>query len=183
MGYFEGFTDAHFKTDKEGNEVFYPWGILGGKGYILPENGKSNFGNIIKKYWQISLSVSIATTMFLKWWLVIFFVLPLYLCAGAIWTKILTKDFIASTEKLTLDESTTNSARSLNLATLWLFEICSLLFVIAGVFIIVVSPKDRLMGTLSILFFGLCGYIIGKMIKNKKPIHTASSFDDSSFER
>ena len=116
---------------------------------------------------QISLPVALAITIFFKWWVVIFFALPLYLCTYAIWIRKLTKDFTVSAEKLTLDESTTNAARSHNLTTLWIIEILSLLFVIAGMFIITTSPKDWFMGTLSILFFGLCGYVTGKMIKKK----------------
>jgi hypothetical protein len=136
MGYFEGITDSYFKTDKEGKTLFYPWGILGGKGYILPDNRKADFRSLIKKYMQISLPVALAITIFFKWWVVIFFALPLYLCTYAIWIRKLTKDFTVSAEKLTLDESTTNAARSHNLTTLWIIEILSLLFVIAGMFII-----------------------------------------------
>ena len=168
MGYFDGVTDGYFKTDKEGNRLFYPWGILSSKGYILPEKDKENFRTTIKKFMQISLTVTILSTMFLKWWLVIFFVLPLYLCFYAVWMKKLTKDFNVSIQKLNLNESTINSARSHDLTTLWILEIFSLLFVIAGMCIIATSPKDLFIGIISILFFGLCSYVIGKMIKNKK---------------
>ena len=167
MGYFEGITASYFKTDKEGNTVFYPYGILG-KGYILPEERKVLFRRLIKKYMQISLPLAIATTMFLKWWLVLLFVFPFYLLAYAIWMNKLTKNFKKSTDKLTLSESTTNSARSHNLTTLWLLEIGSLLFVIVGIFIVITSPKDWYRGILSIAFFGFTGYVGLKMIKAKK---------------
>jgi hypothetical protein len=169
MGYFEGITDgnSYFKTDKEGNTLFYPWGILG-KGYILPENRKAKFRSIIKKYLQISLPMDFAIIIFLKWWFIFCFVLPVYLCGYTIWIKKLTKDFAVSAEKLTINEYTTNAARSKNLTTLWICEIIFILGVIAGVFIIIKSPKDWFTGILSILGCGFISYIGGKMIKSKK---------------
>ncbi len=167
MGYFDGVTDAYFKTDKDGNTVFFPWGIVGGKGYILPEDRKFKFRNSIKKQMQISLPIAILMTMILKWW-AIFLVLPLYLGVYAIWINKLTEGLEASTEKLSLNESSINSAQSHNLTALWVFEIFSILFVSAGLFIIITSPKDWFIGASSILFFGFCGYFIGRMIKNKK---------------
>jgi len=35
MGYFEGLTASSFKTDENGQVIFYPWGKIG-KGYDLP---------------------------------------------------------------------------------------------------------------------------------------------------
>lgn len=36
MGYFEGLTNGNFKKDRDGNTIFFPWGILG-KGRVLPD--------------------------------------------------------------------------------------------------------------------------------------------------
>lgn len=96
---------------------------------------------------------------------------PLFpLFAYTIWIKKLTKGFIVSTEKLTINEYATNVARSRNLTTLWICEILFLLLVTAGIFIITTSPKDWFTGILSILLFGFFSYIGGKMIKSKKTI-------------
>jgi len=125
MGYFDGVTAAYFKTDKKGNKVFYPWGILGGKGYIIPKAREQQFQSTIKKFMQVSLPLAISTNLVFKWYIVIFIVLPVYLAVYTIWMQQLTKDFKILTENLTVSESTANSARYHNLATIWFLIIGS----------------------------------------------------------
>jgi len=168
MGYFEGIADGYFKTDKEGNKVFYPWGILGGKGYILPKDKEVNFHNKFKKYFQVSVPLTISGVIFFRGWFLLIIILPLYLVGYGIWMNRLTKGMKISNEKLTISESTTNSARSHNLPTLWFLIIGSSLFVLIGLCMIVTSPKDWIMGALSIAFFGFTGYLGLKMMKAKK---------------
>lgn len=168
MGYFDGVTDAYFKTDKDGNTVFYPWGIVGGKGFILPESRRLRFRNSIKKHMQIVFLNAILMAAIVRWWIITFFAFPLYLAIYVIWIRKLTEGLEVSTEKLSLKESSINSAKSYDLSTLWILEILSALFVVAGLAMTITSPKNWLIGTLSILFFSLCGYQIWRMIKYKK---------------
>lgn len=167
MGYFEGITASYFKTDKDGNTIFYPYGIFG-KGYILPDEKKEQVRLVIKRYMQVSLPIVIVMVPLLKAWFVIFFVCPLYFLGYAIWMSKLTKTFKKSKDKLTFTESRINSAHAHNLSTLWLFEIICLLFIVAGIYIIGQSPKGLYIGILSIAFFGFCGCVIFKMIEIKK---------------
>jgi len=45
MGYFEGLTASSFKTDRNGQVIFYPWGKIG-KEYILSgEEKQIGFAN------------------------------------------------------------------------------------------------------------------------------------------
>ncbi|MBN1545705.1 MAG: hypothetical protein JW902_03505 [Syntrophaceae bacterium] len=166
MGYFDGLTDASFKTDEKGNTIFYPWGILG-RGYILPEDKKDSFRNGIKRFLQISLPLVILITV-LKLWLLLLIVLPVFIIGYTIWIKKITKNLNSSSNKLTLSESTINSARSHNLTTLWFLAIGSLLFVVASIFIIIIAPEKWTIGLPGVIFFGFGLYVFWKMIKAKR---------------
>jgi hypothetical protein len=166
MGYFDGLTDASFKTDERGNTIFYPWGILG-KGYILPEDKKDSFRVSIKRFLQVSLPLAILITI-LKLWLLLLIVLPVFILGYTIWINKITRNLILSSNKLTLSESTTNSARSHNLTTLWLLAFSSLLFVVASIFIIIITPENWSIAISGIIFFGFGLYVFWKMIKAKK---------------
>jgi hypothetical protein len=167
MGYFDGITGASFKTDEKGNTIFYPWGILG-KGYILPEDKKDSFRTGIKRFLQLSLPLVFLITIFLKWWIILVF--AVFIFGYTIWVNKIKKSLILSSNKLTLSESITNSARSHNLTTLWLLEIGSLLFVLAIIFILAISPEKWTIGVPSIVFFGYGMFVFWKMIKAKKEL-------------
>jgi hypothetical protein len=168
MGYFDGLTDASFKTDEKGNTIFYPWGILG-KGYILPEDKKESFRTKIKRFLQISLPLAILITI-LKLWALLLIILPVFILGYTIWMNKITKNLMLSSNKLTLSESTRNSARSHNLTTLWILAASSLLFVAASIFIIITAPEKWTIAIPGIIFFGFGLYIFWKMIKAKKGI-------------
>lgn len=165
MGYFDGLTASSFKTDEKGNTIYYPWGIFG-TGYILPEDKKDNFRKKIKRHMMVFVPLSIILTVLLKIWAV--FALPLYFLGYWIWIKKNIEGLAISSAKLTLKDTTTNSARAHNFGTLWLLEISALLFVAAGIIILVYRPQKWIAGLSSIVFFGWCAYIFWKMIRAKK---------------
>jgi len=168
MGYFEGLTSRKFKTDKEGNTIFYPYGIFG-KGYILPNGKKEQIQLFIIRYELIFMTIFIVTAIIFNLTFVILLVLcPFYYLGYAIWLNLLTKTFKKSNVKLTFSESIANSARAHNLSTLWLLAIICFLFIVAGIYIIGQSPKGLYIGILSIAFFGFGGCVIFKMIEIKK---------------
>jgi hypothetical protein len=171
MGYFDGLTDASFKMDDKGNTIYYPWGIFG-KGYILPDDRKTVFRLSIKRHIISFLTLAILSAIFLKGSLVIFYVLPFYIVGYVLWMKKKIKGLPISPDKLTFADTTTNSARSLNLVTLWLLEICALLFVLLGIFVLLTTPitfpKKWFIGLSCILFFGWGMYVFGKVIMAKK---------------
>ena len=50
---------------------------------------------------------------------------------------------------------------------LWVLEISSIAFVIAGVVILVVDPDEWLVALASIGFFGMCTFVIGYMLATR----------------
>ncbi len=166
MGYFDGLTASSFKTDEKGNTIFYPWGIFG-KGYILPEDRKDSLRQTIKRHMMIFVPLAILCSIFFKIWIA-FLLIPLYFFGYGIWVNRQTNGLEVSSDKLTLSDARTSSARSHNMATLWLLEIASLLFVFLGTFNLIISPKNWFVSTCSIIFFGFGAIIFWKMIKTKK---------------
>ena len=166
MDYFDGLTDAKFKTDAQGRLLFYPWGILG-KGYVLPdESRKQQVRRFVRLSYIVFWPVMIGTMIFIGW--IFSFVVLFFLF---LWYYFETSRFLeglsATGEKLSLSESYKNSAKSHNMATLWILLIFSVLFVLSG-FAILVHNKDAwFVGMASIIFFGASILANGYMIKVK----------------
>ena len=164
MGYFDGLTDGSFKTDSEGRHVYFPWGVMG-KGYVLPnEEKKEEIRSFLKRYYQVGLILIIGAQIFVGWQLNLLVVLPILLIAFYVRKRTLLEGIPISNAKLTTSESFVASAKSHNLATLWLLEVFSLLFVVGGVFIMASSGGSILIGLLSVVFFGLTSIVIGRML-------------------
>ena len=161
------FIDISFKVDEKGRTIFYPWGIFG-KGYILPDNKKDIIRKKLKRSYQVVFTLVILIEIFLSAEVGIFLVLPMLLGVVAIFENRLVRGFEISPDRLTLSDTRFTLARSQSLIVTWFLEICSLLFVLAGVVILVTSPNQWLIGILSIFFFGFSAYICWEIIKAKK---------------
>ena len=168
MGYFDGMTDACFKTDAQGTTLFYKWGVLG-KGYIIPSaDKKDEIRKFLKLYYMISLPIIIVLGAFINWLLATILVIPFF-----IWFQIkissLTKDLAISNEKLTLKESYTNSAKGHNETTLWLLLIFSILMFLGGLFVLLIAKnlKGQILGIGCIIMFGACSAAFIYMLKMK----------------
>lgn len=168
MGYFEGLTNGSFKKDKDGKTVFYPWGVLG-RGRILPdEPTEVRIRAFVSRYYKVYLPMVISVGIIVGWaWS--FLLVPILVAWFYFGSKSLVSGCPYSKEKLTLKEGYTNSAASHNKFTLWLLFICAVLFVVVGIFIASTakSSGQRMLGWLSVVFFGACGVIIGYMLKVK----------------
>ena len=164
MGYFEGLADASFKKDSNGNNVFYPWGVLG-KGRVLPDEAtKIKLRIFVIRYYQIILPVAVLLGI-LRLWFPAILVLTLLTLGFYLYVNLLTKDCPICTEKLTLKESYKNSANSHNTLMLWFLLLISLLFMLGGIWLFF---KGRLfIGLGSVVFFGLCSAVIILMLKVK----------------
>ena len=165
MGYFDGLTDAAFKKDVSGNNLFYPWGIFGSGFIINSEDEKNQIRGFFKKMYMVMFPSIIIIHMTVGFWLNLV-LLPVY----GIWyyfkAKKITKDLRKTEEKLKVSESYKNSAKSHNLSTLIILELFSLGFVVLGLFVLQ-SGKELLVAYASIGFFGLCSIAIGFMIMAK----------------
>src|SRR4029077_17532932 len=80
------------------------------------------------------------------------------------WTRVLLRDLQASNEKLSLNESITSQALAHRDWVLWLLATSSLVFVIGGIAIIIIDPRNWLAGVGGIVFFGLCGAVFLRML-------------------
>lgn len=162
MGYFDGLTDVVFKIDRQGRHLFYPWGTLG-RGYILPNTQKKQqIRNFVKLYYIVSLPTIIVVTIAVEW-MYAFALLPVGLLWYILTIRRLLRGLEVTQDKLSLAESYTNSAKSHSLETLWLMLVCSILFVLAGIWIL--SEGQWLLGLASIIFFGTGSFFFGYMIK------------------
>jgi hypothetical protein len=165
MGYFDGLTDASFKKDSQGRDLFFPWGVLG-SGYILQTaEQKEKFRKFFKKmYLVVFATIIVVQSVFTAWYNVA--LLPVFYLWFHFSIKKMTKGLERSTEKLKTSEAYKNSAKSHSLTTLILLEIAALIFVAGGAFIINKGEKP-IIGYFSIVFFGFCAIAIGYMIFSK----------------
>jgi hypothetical protein len=76
-------------------------------------------------------------------------------------------------EKLTLEESIASQAREMNVLVIWSLEICSILFAIFGLIILITVLRNRLIGLAGIFFFGFAAIILVKMLVAKERQHRA----------
>ena len=163
MGYFDALTSSSFKAGQDGRKLFFPWGVLG-RGYIIDSDQRyDELRRLIKGYTIISL-VSVIGSSSLLGTVASFVVVGLLIGFYSIWMLYLLRDLRPSDERLSLRESTTSQAKAHNLVVLWLLEIGALAFVVAGIVIFVVDPRNRLVAVASTLFFGLCAAHATRML-------------------
>jgi hypothetical protein len=169
MGYFDGLTNGNFKKDKDGNTVFFPWGALG-RGRILPDRStEATVRGFVRRYLQVTLPIIIGVGIIFGWaWP--FLLLPVFSAWYYFGTKSLVSGCPRSEDKLTLKESYTSAAANHNKVTLWLLFICSVLFVLGGIFMSTMakSSGQMILGLLTAAFFGACGGALGFMLKVKR---------------
>lgn len=164
MGYFDGLTDAAFKTDTQNRQVFYPWGVLG-KGYVMrdAEHYHELRGKIKRMYMVTLPAVIINQLVFGVVGNLIF--LPLYIIWYLVMLKRWTSGLEISSEKMTVKEARRNSAKSHNRGTLIFFVIVSVVFVLLGG--LMMSDGLVWQGLFCSVFFGACGVMIGLMLRDK----------------
>ena len=162
MGYFDGLVSGAFKKDDSGNSLFYPWGVFG-SGYIVQSKETlEQLRKFLKKYYLVMLITIITIQITVGFWLNLT-ILPIVIVYYHFYVKKITKDFPKTSEKLTLGQSFSNSAKSHNLPTLIILEVFSVGFVALGILILLFG-QNLIIALSSIGFFGLCGVSIGYMI-------------------
>jgi hypothetical protein len=163
MGFFNALTSSGFKTGQDGRKLFFPWGVLG-RGYIIDSEPSYERLRRQVKAWMIVSLVLIIGSNSLVGALASFVVTGLLIGFYLIWMLFLLGRFNRSDEGLSLRERTTTQARAYSLVVLWLLEIGSLGFVVIGITMFVVDPRNWLVGLASILFFGLCATMATYML-------------------
>ena len=165
MGYFDGLTDAVFKKDSAGNNVFYPWGIFGSGFIIHSEDQKNQIRNFYKTMYRMMLPAIVIIHVLVGVWLNLV-LLPIYIAWYHLRMRKITKDLPKTLEKLKISEAYKNSAKSHNLPTLIFLGLISIGFVAIGAFLLK-SGENALIACAMIGLFGLCSVVMGCMIKTK----------------
>jgi hypothetical protein len=181
MGYFDGLTDASFKTDAEGRHLFYPWGPLS-SGFIIETEERFQK---IRQFYKIATIIAIISVVVIQatvgWWLNAA-LLPIVCLWHYFAARGITKNLQPTTEKLGVTETYENSAKSYKLSTLILLEFLSIGFTAGGVWMLQ-SGEDPLMAYAAIVLFGLGTIAVGYMIFAKIRQKSSSLLPCSALQR
>jgi hypothetical protein len=169
MGYFDGLTNASFRKDAQGRDVFYPHGVFG-RGRIIPDAETALRLRRSMKRFYIALLVVFLPVIVVANLMHVSFVALVLLALAAMAVSVayvlhLARGLPFSDERLTYKESLQNSARGHNKVGLILLAILSALFVALGVFILSLDPAENLwLGLACILLFGFCLIMFLRML-------------------
>jgi succinate dehydrogenase hydrophobic anchor subunit len=167
MGYFDGLTDALFKTAPDGRKIFYPHGIIS-RGYILPDDATYQKVRRFIKAWAIFWIPFLLIIQFSPaFWTLFFITVPIYLLLYNFSARKMVKGCAISELRLTYLESFTNNAKSQNIFLLLLVLISALFFVALGIKDILSGRKVLEMLPM-ILTFSIFAVGIGYMIYKKR---------------
>ena len=165
MGYFDGLTNASFKSDADGNTIFFPYGVFG-KGRLIGDADRADqLKKFIVRFYMVSLGMSLVmgATVGYIWTIFAFPFAMLWYFQGI---KKFLKDAPFSDAKLSNRESMQNAASGMNKYLIWFLLLASLLFVAASVFL-VTETGDLFLG-LGGVFFAVCGFVFVFMLRSKK---------------
>jgi hypothetical protein len=163
MGYFDGLTSGSFKTARDGKKLFFPWGYLG-RGYILAsDHDAERLRRQLKTYYIVML-VGIVATSGVHAFITSAVVAGACIVFYAIWARRQVAGLQPASEAMSFSESSASQARSFGPRALWLLELCSLLFVVVGVFMYTADPTNRPIALVTTIFFGCCALAIGYML-------------------
>ena len=167
MGYFDALASGSFKTTDDGRKLFFPLGALG-RGYtISSEKDFERLRKSVKIYIIVSLLLIFGSILFVGP-LGGLLILPFLLVSYALWVYTQCRHLDRTDERLTINEALVGQALQHSKVGLWSLEVCSALFVVAGIFILAADPKNWLTGIASIVFFSFCAVMIGRMLLAKR---------------
>jgi hypothetical protein len=169
MGYFDGLTNASFRKDSQGRDVFYPYGIYGRGRIIRDAEAAARLRASIKRFYILLMALLPPLIVIVRLAHVSLVYLALLVLAGtaisAGYVRRLTRGLPYSEERLTYRESLQNSLRGHSKLGLVLLAIVSAVFVALGIFILSLDPAANLgLALVQILFFGLCLLVFLAMV-------------------
>lgn len=148
--------NSFFKKTPSGQEVFYPWGYFG-KGFIVPDEAKKLALQASFKKIQLLSMIFLFTFFMLGQSLkapVFIGVLCLYLIAFFFAVKRVTQGMERATEKMSVTQFYSKHLEDLSYLGLTVLSLCSLLFVVPGVWMLS-QGREFWLSIGSIIFFGL----------------------------
>lgn len=166
MGYFDGLAASSFKTNKEGQVIFYPWGKMG-KGHIVPtEEKQAQLRQLVKLQYMVAFPLILVVQIALGWQysLVLLPVLSVWYYFSV---KKHLKDLPKTDEKITVKESVASSVKAYDNVTLWILLIASLFFVLCGIVFLIFLEEEWVLATMMTAIFVACSAIFAYMIKQK----------------
>jgi hypothetical protein len=167
MGYFDALTSSSFKTKDDGQQLFFPWGILG-CGYAIPsETEFDRLRRTVKAYLVICLPL---TFVFVSWKGLLggAVILPLLIVPYVVWVQSRCRRLQRTKERLTLAESMAGQARLHSAVVLWLLEFATLVFVGIGALILILDPTKWPLAVASIGMFGFSAVVFARMLLIKR---------------
>lgn len=177
MGFFDGFVSIVFKKDAAERMVFYPWSIFGA-GYFVPSEEKyRSICTLFKKMAKIFIPLFIVTFIALEWvelpkfqWVFELSLTVLFLIIIGlgyfISTRKITKDLTKTPEKIQLSDIYEEMATSYGIPVLIMVEVFSLIFVVCGIWFLLID-EYVVTAWITVLLFALLGYIVKNIIAKK----------------
>ena len=162
-GYFNALTSTYFKITDDGRKVFFPWGAAG-RGYAIPSDEQYRRLHRQIKIYQVVSLVAIIAAAVAQQFLGAFVIATLSLAFYAAWVRRLVRSLPPSAERLTQRESMITQARTHGAVGLWLLLSIALVFVAAGIGILIFEPQKWLVALAATGFFGACAAIGVRMI-------------------
>jgi hypothetical protein len=167
MGYFDALTSSAFKTTPDGRRLFFPWGALGHGYEIGPEQDYETLRRRIKLWIVVALVLILVTSQLLGF-LASLIVTAVMLAFYLGWMWYLLRSLRPSAERLTVRESMTTQARAHSPVLLWTFVVLSIAFVLASVFILIVTPDKWPVAIAGMVFFGAGAITFGFMLVQRQ---------------
>jgi hypothetical protein len=162
-GYFNALTSTYFKVTDDGRKLFFPWGAAG-RGYAIPSDEQYRRLHRQIKIFQVVSLVAILAAAVAQQFLGAFVIATLSLAFHVVWVRRLVRGLPASAERLTQQESMITMARTHGAFGLWLVLIIALVFVAAGIVILIFEPHKWLVTLAGTAFFGACAALAVRMI-------------------
>ena len=176
MGIFERLASCSFKQSADGRYIFYPWGTLG-RGFFL--TSVEEFESLKRR---IKTSYIFIVGLFISAKIVSFFqrypeeydlyftilCLTIFILIYIYWVKIRCRQLQQADIRLTIGESLENAAWAYGWVALWSLEICSTLFVLMGLALLIFMPDEWLIALVTIAFFGACTATFTFMLSLKR---------------
>lgn len=171
MRYLDNLIDRNFRKNKNGNTVFFPWGIFG-RGRVLPDESTEARirGWVRRNYFVfVPIAIGVAVISSIVGWAWSFLLVPV--CG--VWVHVGTKSLVSglpySDERVTLKDFYATEAERHNKFILSIYLLGAVLFVLLGIYEAATSRSlsETTLGLFVIVFSGVFGTAMGYMLKIK----------------
>ena len=164
MGLFDGLTNASFKSDAEGNTIFFPFGKLGKGRAIADRNTEEKVRRFITRYlWANLFFVIVVGRAVGVFWILL--ALPIIIAWYRREIERHLKDAPTSDTKMSVEESMQNMATGTPRLLLRLMLFASIFSLLGSLALFIETGQTGFM--LAVLFFSLCSALPIYMLRSK----------------